>query len=227
MFTSYLFAGLSFAAAYLLGSIPTSVWIGRRFYGVDVREHGSRNAGATNTFRVIGRRAGAAVLCIDTAKGAAAVLLNDLAVGQCGLADLQTPLNIVAGLCAVAGHIYPVFAGFKGGKGVATMLGVVVGINPLASAVGVGCFLAVLLALHYVSLGSVVAGLSFPLTAFALEHEDWTMRLFSIFVAVMLVLTHKSNLKRLRAGTENKVYLWRRPQGKATPQDRDTPQPAS
>ncbi|MDD4746961.1 MAG: glycerol-3-phosphate 1-O-acyltransferase PlsY [Salinivirgaceae bacterium] len=205
MFYSYLIAVV---LAYVIGSIPTAVWIGRRYYNTDIREHGSGNAGATNTFRVLGVKAGIIVLVIDVLKGFCAVIFSYLIAKQIGVHE-EDLLRIIAGLSAVMGHIYPLFADFRGGKGVATIMGAVLGINPIASIVAIIVFLSVLIIFKYVSLGSVLGGLTFPITVFVFQPEaNIYMQLFSIFVTVMLILNHFSNIKRLWNRTENKTYLF-------------------
>lgn len=148
-------------AAYLLGSIPSAVWIGKKYYGVDVREHGSRNAGATNTLRVLGRRAALPVFALDVLKGFVAVTLAHLAGYPHG-SDQTFNLKIALVAAAVLGHIFPVFAGFRGGKGVATLAGAVLGVYPPAVLLCVATFLVVLMVSHYVSLSSMTAGVMFP-----------------------------------------------------------------
>ena len=160
-----IIAGLV-AVAYLLGSIPTAVWIGKRFYGIDVREHGSHNAGATNTIRVLGLRTGLVVFAIDLAKGYCAVSLGLLAGWLGSSPQLHTLLGIGLGLAAIAGHIFPLFAGFRGGKGVATICGVALALHPWAALCALGVFAVVLIATRYVSLGSMLAGLSYPIFLF-------------------------------------------------------------
>ena len=205
MYYSYLIAVV---LAYVIGSIPTAVWIGRKYYNTDIREHGSGNAGATNTFRVLGVKAGIIVLVIDVLKGFFAVIFSYLIAKQIGVQE-EDLLRIIAGLSAVMGHIYPLFADFRGGKGVATIMGAVLGINPIASVVAIVVFVSVLIIFKYVSLGSVLAGLTFPITVFVFQPDaDIFMRLFSIFVTVMLILNHFSNIKRLWNKTENKTYLF-------------------
>ena len=191
MYYSYLAALI---LAYCIGSIPTAVWIGKKFYNTDVRDHGSGNAGATNTFRVLGKKAGIIVLCIDIIKGFLAVIFSYLLATVIGC-DNYTVLRIIAGLAAVLGHIFPLYAGFRGGKGVATILGAVFGINPLASIIAIIVFLLILIIFNYVSLGSILAGLTFPVTVFIIQSSnDLIMQLFSIFVSIMLVLNHISNM---------------------------------
>lgn len=192
-------------AAYLLGSIPTAVWIGKAFYGIDVREFGSGNAGATNTFRVLGKKAGFPVLFIDILKGSAAVALAFIGPIHFSHPDF-TNLQLVLGVSALIGHIFPVFAGFRGGKGVATILGIVLCILPLTCCVALVVFFAVLLVSRYVSLSSMMAGISFPfILHFMMHNEDKVLTVFSITVAVLLVLTHRKNIVRLFKKQESKV----------------------
>jgi glycerol-3-phosphate acyltransferase PlsY len=195
-------------SAYLVGSIPTAVWWGKRFYGIDVREFGSGNAGATNTFRVLGKRAGIPVLTIDIIKG---LLATSLAFLSPFVFDSSQFVNLELGLgiAALVGHIFPVFAGFRGGKGVATILGVVICLTPFTSLLVLFVFLSVLLVSKYVSLSSIVAGISFPLILnLVLKNNNETLMTFSVFVAVMLVVTHKKNISRLWKRQESKTYLF-------------------
>ncbi|MBS1637243.1 MAG: glycerol-3-phosphate 1-O-acyltransferase PlsY [Bacteroidetes bacterium] len=196
------------AIAYLLGSIPTAVWWGKGFYGIDVREFGSGNAGATNTFRVLGRRAGIPVLIIDILKGIAAVslaLFSDFVPHTSQFINLQLAL----GVAALVGHIFPVFAGFRGGKGVATLLGVVICLHPLACACSLGVFLAVLMLSRYVSLSSMMAGATFPIFLnIVFKNQNPTLTVFSCIVALLLIITHKKNITRLLKRQESKVNLF-------------------
>jgi glycerol-3-phosphate acyltransferase PlsY len=147
--------------AYILGSIPTSVWVGRYFKGIDIREHGSNNAGATNTFRILGKRYGWFVLLTDVAKGTTAACLPFFLSQEAfsGYKDEFLILQLVGGFSAVFGHVFPVFAQFRGGKGVATSLGIVIGINPPAAAVCLALFLLVFLTSRYVSLSAMISSL--------------------------------------------------------------------
>ena len=147
---------------YLLGSIPTAVWVGKRFYGVDVREHGSKNAGATNTFRVLGKKPGKIVLIIDVLKGLLAVLTPQLVYPELSYENI-IQLKIIAAITVILGHVFPLFVGFKGGKGVATALGVIIGIHPLTACICLGIFLGVFLIFSYVSLGAIVTSVIFPI----------------------------------------------------------------
>ena len=196
-------------AAYLLGSIPSAVWIGKKYYGVDVREHGSRNAGATNTLRVLGRRAALPVFALDVLKGFVAVTLAHLAGYPHG-SDQTFNLKIALVAAAVLGHIFPVFAGFRGGKGVATLAGAVLGVYPPAVLLCVATFLVVLMVSHYVSLSSMTAGVMFPVYIVLVFRETYLpLILFGCVIAVLLIFTHRKNIRRLAAGTESKIYLWK------------------
>jgi acyl phosphate:glycerol-3-phosphate acyltransferase len=194
-------------SAYLIGSIPTAVWVGRAFYKIDVREHGSGNAGATNTFRVLGYKAGIPVLIVDIVKGIIAV---SLVTYTPLLANTNPYINyqIIFGLSALLGHIFPLFAGFRGGKGVATILGVVIGIHLASAAIAIGIFVVMLLLFRYVSLASMTAGLSFPVIIITLfPNSPHSLTIFSVVVALLLVITHKKNIDRLLKKQESKVNL--------------------
>ncbi|MCL2561565.1 MAG: glycerol-3-phosphate 1-O-acyltransferase PlsY [Rikenellaceae bacterium] len=198
-------------AAYLLGSISSAVWIGRQFYGIDIREHGSRNAGATNILRVLGKRAAIPVFAIDSAKGFAAVKLYLLAP----TGDEEWQFYFKLALCAavVAGHIFPIFTGFKGGKGVATLAGAVLAINTPAVLLCLGTFLIVLAIWNYVSLGSVVAGIMYPVYTYIVCRLWYPQVLveetvFALVVAVALIIMHRKNLRRIATGAESKIYYF-------------------
>lgn len=198
-----LIAGL-LLLAYLLGSVPSAVWIGKSFYGKDVRNHGSGNAGATNTFRVLGWKPGSVVFILDTIKGFLAVyLINFTTANEYKYGSF---FFIIAGLLAVVGHIYPVFAQFKGGKGVATMLGVILGIHAVPAALALSVFVIVFLVTRFVSLGSLSAGIAFPILVFILYPDtDLYLKGFSIVLALILFFSHRGNIKRLLNGTENRI----------------------
>ena len=205
--------------AYLLGSIPSAVWIGKKYYGVDIREHGSKNAGTTNMLRVLGRRAALPVFALDFLKGFLAVtviqlLQYDDIVGSNDIINLK----IAALFAAVLGHIFPIFAGFRGGKGVATLVGAVTGIVPSIALLCFGVWLAVLMISHYVSLSSIVAGCFFPfftlISPRAAAKVNLTFIVFSFVIAVLLIITHRKNIKRLLNHTESKTHIWP-PKGEA------------
>lgn len=206
-----IFIGLACIAAYLLGSIPSSVWIGKFFFGIDVREHGSGNAGATNTLRTLGKKAGFSVLFIDFLKGFVA---TNIVFWQNMLADSSYLLEykMLLGGFAVLGHIYPVFAGFKGGKGIATLIGVVGGMD---WRLAISCFLifVIIVAISkFISLGSILSGLLSPLVA-GLIHDWQEMNLvyFCSVVGLLVTYTHRANIKRLIEGNENKFSLNKKP----------------
>lgn len=196
----------TFLLAYLLGAIPTALWVGRLFYHLDIRQHGSGNSGATNTFRVLGKRAGTGVLTFDILKGFVASFLA-YALLRAGRIDAFDVIRfqLALGLTAALGHIYSVFAGFKGGKGVATLLGVVLGVAPLPALGCVLIFLTVLWFSSFVSLSSMVSAVAFPGLVALLGPRDPLLIGFGILVATLVVYTHRQNIGRLRAGTENRV----------------------
>jgi glycerol-3-phosphate acyltransferase PlsY len=194
--------------AYLLGSIPTAVWWGKRYYGIDVREFGSGNSGATNTFRVLGKKAGIPVLVIDIFKGTVAVLLAHFAPFVFDTNEFVN-LELGLGIAVLIGHVFPLFAGFRGGKGVATILGVVICLTPITSLLVLLVFMIVLLSTRYVSLSSMTAGLSFPFFLnIVLKNQNQILLLFSVFVAILLIITHKKNISRLLKKQESKVDLF-------------------
>jgi len=200
--------------AYLFGSIPTAVWFGQAFYGVDVREYGSGNAGATNTFRVLGKKAGSVVMTIDILKGWTATnlpfLLDSSIVG-----DPRSPhfvnFQLALGVIAVLGHLFPVFAGFRGGKGVATLFGMVLAIHWPAALCCVSVFLLCLLITHYVSLSSISAGFTFPLSlALVFKTPVPSIVLYAIAICTLILITHQKNIERLLKGHESKIYLFKK-----------------
>jgi glycerol-3-phosphate acyltransferase PlsY len=191
--------------SYLAGSIPSAVWAGKLFHGIDIREHGSGNAGATNTIRVLGWKTGVPVLIFDLAKGWLAgslpLFLNAAPEGSSQMLALQ----IACGVAAIIGHVFPVFAGFRGGKGVATTFGVLLSLQPLLTLTCAGIFLAVLLISRYVSLSSIIAGIMFPVLLMTVFHTPSLLfRIFSVVIAVALVVTHWKNIGRLIRGEEKK-----------------------
>jgi len=197
----------AFILSYLLGSIPTAVWVGKYFHGIDVREHGSGNAGATNTIRVLGWKTGIPVLIIDLAKGWVAAMLPVFFLLAGDKSAHLTNLQILTGLTAVMGHIFPVFAGFRGGKGVATIFGVLLAIHPLLTLLCFGVFLVVLVITGIVSVSSMSAGIAFPILLFtAFDTPSVFFKIFSIIVAIALLLTHRKNIKRLLKGEEKKLF---------------------
>jgi glycerol-3-phosphate acyltransferase PlsY len=196
-------------SGYLIGSIPTAYWFGKGFFGIDIREHGSKNSGATNTFRVLGSKTGWSVLIIDVLKGtlAASLPLFFTFLYQ-GYKDEQLILQLTASFAAVLGHVFPLFANFRGGKGVATSLGIVIGINPLAAGICLFIFLLVFVSSRFVSLGAICASLMFPIISYyVVRHDARIMIIFSIVLSSLVILAHRKNISRLLKGEENKMNL--------------------
>ncbi|NTV83130.1 MAG: glycerol-3-phosphate 1-O-acyltransferase PlsY [Bacteroidales bacterium] len=191
--------------AYLIGSIPTAVWVGKIFFKLDVRDHGSKNAGATNAIRVLGWKAGLPVFLFDVFKGWIAVMLASFFMDEHLSSEHLVFLKIGLAAAVVMGHVFPMFAGFRGGKGVATLLGVGMAIYPVTVWVVLGVFVMVLLISGYVSLGSMTAAMAFPLIDIFLFKQDniWLIGL-SILVALFIPVTHRKNIKRLLKGEESK-----------------------
>ena len=194
--------------AYLIGSIPSSVWVSQYFFKIDIRDYGSGNAGATNTYRVLGPKWGTIVMVTDMLKGIAAVklalLLPAYADNEINLQNLQTGL----GLAAVVGHIFPIWADFRGGKGVATLFGLVLGISPWTAISCVGVFILVLYLTRFISLSSILASVAFPVFILVIFNVDNpAYRVFAIAVALMVLLTHQKNIGRLLRGDESKVPI--------------------
>jgi len=194
--------------AYLLGSIPSAVWVGKWFFGVDVREHGSKNAGATNTFRILGKKAGIPVLFFDVFKGWLAVKLfssfSSLEPGTSQMVNLQMAL----GMLAVIGHIFPIYVRFKGGKGVATLLGIILAIHFKAALIAFLIFVIVFVISKYVSLGAIIAATFFPfILIYGFKEQSASLQYFATAISVLLILTHRKNIYRLLKNQENKMEL--------------------
>ncbi len=200
--------------AYLFGSIPTAVWIGQAFYGIDVREYGSGNAGATNTFRVLGKKAGIAVMVLDIFKGYTATNLAYLiGLSVTGPQDSVQFVNyqLALGVTAVMGHLFPVFAGFRGGKGIATLFGMILAVHTGAALLCVLTFVVVFLISKYVSLSSILSGFSFPLSIiFIFQSPIRSVVLYGMCICVLILVTHQKNIERLLKGKESKVDLLKR-----------------
>jgi glycerol-3-phosphate acyltransferase PlsY len=198
--------------AYFIGSIPTAFWVGKYFHGIDIREHGSKNAGATNTFRVLGKKSGWLVLTVDVMKGVAAATLPYWYQSQLiGFKDELLIMQLSASFSAVFGHVFPIFAGFRGGKGVATSLGIVIGLNPIAAAICLGVFLIVFIFSKYVSLGAISAAFVFPFVSyFILKNDIRIMIIFTIVLSFLVIVAHRKNISRLLKGEENKMNLLRK-----------------
>jgi glycerol-3-phosphate acyltransferase PlsY len=199
--------------SYLLGSIPTAVWVGKIFHGIDVREHGSGNAGATNVIRVLGWKSGIPVMIVDIAKGwFSAYLPVLLHLAEPGSAEMVN-IQIITGLTSIIGHVYPVLAGFKGGKGVGCTVGVLLALNPLLTLSCLGVFLAILFITGYVSVASMSMGLAFPIFLFTLfDSPSVYFKVFALLMAAAIIATHRKNIKRLIKGEESK-FIKRRKKG--------------
>lgn len=219
MTVTYCAVLLLLMVAYLLGSIPSAVWIGRHYYGIDVREHGSKNAGATNMLRVLGMRAALPVFVIDFLKGFVAVTLMALMRFDASISPMWIiNFKIMAVAPVVLGHIFPIFASFRGGKGVSTLIGAITGIQPHLALMCLVVWVLIFIFTHYVSFASMAAGCAFPIfvSIFSainyIRHGDTsiTFIIFSIAVAALLIWTHRANLARLKAGTESKTYIWKK-----------------
>jgi len=199
---------LAIVLAYLIGSIPSAIWVSKWFFGIDVRDHGSQNAGATNTFRVIGKKAGFPVLFFDILKGWASVtFLSQLSTYAIG-SNQHINLQLAIGLAAVFGHVFPIYERFKGGKGVATLLGIVLAINFPAAGVCFLIFLLTYIISQYVSLGAITAAFMFPfVTVFVFKATSPTLIYFSIVISVLVIFTHRANIVRLMKKEESKMPL--------------------
>ena len=194
--------------AYLIGSIPTAVWVSKYLYGIDIRDYGSGNAGATNTYRVLGPRLGTFVMTIDILKGVCATSLYLLIPYYMHDEWDRTNLMVGLGLASVLGHIFPIWADFRGGKGVATLFGMVLAIQPLVALCCVGVFLLVLFLTRFVSLSSILASVAFAvLILFIFKEKEPLYRGFAIAVALMVLLTHQKNIGRILRGNESKVPI--------------------
>src|SRR5687768_1476049 len=194
--------------AYLIGSIPTALWISRYFFDIDIRDYGSGNAGATNTYRVLGAKWGTYVMIVDMLKAVVAVklafFLPDAHEYDLYLINLQLGL----GLAAVLGHVFPIWAHFRGGKGVASLFGMVLGIQPNVALCCVGIFIVVLFLTRWVSLSSILASVAFPVFILVIFNEPEALyRVFAIVVALLVLVTHQKNIGRILKGNENKVPI--------------------
>lgn len=196
--------------AYLIGSIPSAVWVSKWVFGLDIREHGSGNAGATNCFRVLGSKAGSCVMLMDMLKGFLAVklvLFSHLPVAW----EAYRNLEVFLGLASVVGHIFPIWAEFRGGKGIATLFGMILSIQPLVALSLVGVFFCMLYLTKYVSLSSITASIAFPvMIVFIFNAHELSYKLFAIATAFLVVLTHYKNISRLINGNESKVGFFKK-----------------
>ena len=196
--------------AYLIGSIPTALLISRNFFGVDIRDYGSGNMGATNTYRTLGSRYGTMVMFFDILKGMLAVSLYNFLPYYLHNSNMwdRTNFMIGLGLAAVVGHIFPIYARFRGGKGVATLFGMILAVQPVIAGSCVAVFLLVLYFTRYVSLSSIFAGLSLPVCVLWIWNDDVVLyRVFAVLVAALIILTHQKNISRILNGDESRVPI--------------------
>ncbi|MBS1762951.1 MAG: glycerol-3-phosphate 1-O-acyltransferase PlsY [Bacteroidetes bacterium] len=196
--------------AYLLGSIPTALLVSRKFFGIDIRDYGSGNMGATNTFRVLGPKYGTIVMVGDILKGVAAALLFTFLPYYVEHEVARINLMICLGIASVLGHIFPIFAGFKGGKGVATLFGLVIALQPAIAISCVAVFLLVLYLTRYVSLSSILASIMLPVSVLWIWNEGEILyRGFALLVAILVVITHQKNIGRLIRGVESRMPIFK------------------
>jgi acyl phosphate:glycerol-3-phosphate acyltransferase len=214
--------------SYLIGSIPTAVWVGKLFYRIDIRDYGSGNAGATNSFRVLGWKCGVFVSLIDILKGfVAAYYVSQIGFELGGIPkyafniwNIDVFVRITAGLSAVLGHIYPIYAGFKGGKGVITAAGMLLGVEPISISLALTVFVVVLFTSRYASLASILATFSYPLFllfmryGLGMEYIDGSLMVLGSVVAIGILLKHTDNIKRLLNGRENRIKSFSPAKGK-------------
>jgi glycerol-3-phosphate acyltransferase PlsY len=192
--------------AYLTGAFPSAVWVGRTFYKIDVREFGSGNAGATNAFRVLGKKAGIPVLIMDIFKGWLSVNYISCLTNIPESAEAVFEIKLAFGIAAVIGHLFPIYTGFRGGKGIATLLGLLIGLHTVAALYSILVFVIVFITSKYVSLGSIIASIAFPiLVILILGSTNVSLNLFAFFVPVLSLITHQKNIERLLRGEETKV----------------------
>jgi glycerol-3-phosphate acyltransferase PlsY len=192
--------------AYLTGAFPSAVWVGKTFYKIDVREFGSGNAGATNTFRVLGKKAGIPVLIMDIFKGWLSVNYISFLTNIPESAEAVFEIKLAFGIAAVIGHLFPIYTGFRGGKGIATLLGLLIGLHAVAALYSILVFVIVFVTSKYVSLGSIIASIAFPiLVILILGSTNVSLNLFAFFVPILSLITHQKNIERLLRGEETKV----------------------
>lgn len=222
--------------SYLIGAIPSSLWIGKYFFNIDIREHGSGNAGATNTFRILGWKAGSVVLLVDFGKGLlCTTVISQLAwsIGN-GPAVLysgwepEAMILIFAGVAAVVGHMFPVYSNFCGGKGAATACGMLYGIEPVSISISLAIFLIVMFSTRFVSLASIISTLIYPFSQLVLRYGfnwdiDGSIILFSSALSLGIVIKHKGNIKRLFEGTENRIQSFKPSKGRLNKEEGGEP----
>lgn len=206
MSEEYIMPVLGGIVAYLLGSVSSSVWIGRIFYNIDVRQKGSGNAGATNTIRVLGLKAGIIVLLIDAFKAWAAVKLAPFFAIPGISADGLINYGIILGVLAVVGHVFPLYTGFKGGEGVASLVGMIIALLPYAFLAILAWFVLVFIIFRFVSLASITSAILFPfLVIFIFKETSVSLMVLATLIAIFVPLTHHKNIKRLMKGEELKM----------------------
>ena len=208
------------AVSYVLGSIPSSLWVGQIFHKIDIRNFGSGNLGTTNAFRNLGWKSGVSVLVLDFMKGFAASYWVALLAFEIGNGPIAPPgweadafLKITCGLFAVTGHMFPIFANFKGGKGAATACGMLYGIEPISIGISSVIFIVIVLTTRYVSLASMVSSFIYPITLLVMRfgmgiNVDGSIIIFAIIIAAGIIYKHKSNIRRLSDGNENRVNIY-------------------
>jgi len=215
------------ALCYLIGAIPSSLWYGKVVHNVDIREHGSGNAGATNTFRILGWKAGSLVLIFDFGKGLICTLIVSQLAYEIGSGpvsfyenwDVEPMVLILCGLAAVFGHMFPVYANFSGGKGAATACGMLYGIEPISISITLAIFLIVMFFTHYVSLASITGAFTYPISQLILRYGfgwdiDGSIMIFSSVIAIGIIVKHKGNIKRLIEGNENRIESFKPSEGR-------------
>ena len=199
---------LLMALSYILGSVPNALWIGKVFKGIDVREHGSKNTGSTNAARVLGAKLGILTLILDISKGLVPTLIAILLKVDFfeNLTKIENLDYVLVGICAILGHVFSIFMNFKGGKAVATTLGVFLVLVPKAILFTAIVFFVVFAIFRYVSLSSIFAAISLPIFTYFL-YQQIIYVILGILIAILIVAKHKSNIERLRNGTESKFNL--------------------
>ena len=198
---------LSLFLSYAIGSIPSSYLVGKGFRGIDLREHGSGNLGATNAFRVLGWKIGLFVLVCDILKGALPVsILPHAIVKWGGIAWDSANIAILVGAAAILGHVFTIFMRFKGGKGVATSMGVFLALAPAPFMITLVVSLVVIFSTHYVSAGSLTGAVLLPILVMMFYPGRWPLILITSLVGFLLIIRHRSNIKRLVKGKENKLF---------------------
>ena len=194
--------------AYLMGAFPSAVWVGKTFYKIDVREFGSGNSGATNTFRVLGKKAGIPVLIMDIFKGWLSVNYISFLTNIPESAEAVFEIKLAFGIAAVIGHLFPIYTGFRGGKGIATLLGLLIGLHAVAALYSILVFVIVFFTSKYVSLGSIIASIAFPiLVILILGSTNVSLNLFAFFVPILSLITHQKILKGCLGGRNQKLNL--------------------